>query len=136
MKFLGIPYAEPPVGELRFQPPVGKSPHAGVLPTVRTGNICPQDEHAFHFFNFTDDTDANWSMNEDCLYMNVYVPTKSDGILPEKGSLPVMFWIHSGGWSWGSKMELGRRFGTVLGNDQLHPEPKIDFLAPGALQTG
>lgn len=79
-QFLGIPYAVPPVGSLRWTPPL---PY-GTFPT--------QPFHATHFGNFCPQPSGNTVVgNEDCLYLNVYAP-------PLGGSnLPVMFWIHGGG---------------------------------------
>nr|AHJ81321.1 carboxylesterase [Locusta migratoria] len=60
--FRGIPYAEPPLGELRFQAPVPKSPWKGVRKALFFGNICPQRKGSIPIGN------------EDCLYLNVFSP--------------------------------------------------------------
>ncbi|XP_049825070.1 juvenile hormone esterase-like [Aethina tumida] len=74
LSFKGIPYAEPPVGNLRFEPPVAKSPWTDPLNATDYGSSCIQE---------------NGSGNEDCLYLNVFTP-KLDG------NLPVMVWIYGG----------------------------------------
>jgi para-nitrobenzyl esterase len=82
--FKGIPYAAPPVGELRWKPPVAPQSWTGVRAAVEFGFACPQP--AF----------APWVLpkqNEDCLTLNVWTPAKKAG-----QKLPVMVWIHGGGF--------------------------------------
>jgi para-nitrobenzyl esterase len=87
--YLGIPYAEPPVGELRWRPPVAARPWQTVLPATKFGKRCMQ-------FVRGENHDAE---SEDCLFLNVYVPrnTRRDppGIFKQP-LLPVMVWIHGG----------------------------------------
>nr|AHJ81322.1 carboxylesterase [Locusta migratoria] len=82
--FEGIPYAEPPVDDLRFQPPVSKEPWSGVRDALQPGSSCPQ-----YVNNVV-------SGDEDCLFLNVYSPS-----LPGPNDGPdslkaVMVWIHGG----------------------------------------
>jgi len=83
--FLGIPFAAPPVGELRWQPPQPPEAWAGELDATSWPPPCPQKD---------DETVVGV---EDCLYLNVWAP---EGAVP--GSLPVMFFIHGGGNAQGS----------------------------------
>jgi para-nitrobenzyl esterase len=79
--FLGIPYAAPPVGNLRFQPPQAPANHLGtVLNATKAGSSCPQVANPF----------GTASTNENCLFLNVYTPN------PTGVNLPVMIWIHGG----------------------------------------
>ncbi len=78
--FLGIPYAAPPVGNLRFRPPQPHTAWSGILNTTKPGSSCPQVATPF----------GTASVNEDCLFLNVYTPN------PVKTNLPVMVWIHGG----------------------------------------
>ncbi len=87
--FLGIPYAAPPVGERRWQPPVAPEPWAEPRATTKYGPACPQ--HADEFFGVPPE------QSEDCLTLNVWTPGKRDD---EK--LPVMVWIHGGGFIQGA----------------------------------
>lgn len=85
--FLGIPYAEPPVGELRWRPPQPRAPWTEPLDATRFGPQCP----------------APTATNEDCLFLNVYVPTKALRAAQNGGRrYPVMLWIHGGAYFLGS----------------------------------
>jgi para-nitrobenzyl esterase len=81
-EFLGIPYAAPPVGPLRWRPPQPAAHWTGVRPATRFGPHCPQTGGPFGLA----------SMSENCLFLNVYAPAGSR----RGGSLPVMVWIHGG----------------------------------------
>jgi para-nitrobenzyl esterase len=91
-KFLGIPYAAPPVGDLRWRPPEPAVRWGGPLDASRYGNHCPQPASPF----------GQASTTEDCLYLNVYTPNrkfpqgKGKGKGLAKKRLPVMVWIHGG----------------------------------------
>jgi para-nitrobenzyl esterase len=86
--FLGIPYAEPPVGPLRWKAPQKAAPWTGVLDASHFGNRCAQNA------NPTLQTAA--SADEDCLYLNVWTPDTT------AAKLPVMVWFHGGGNTGGS----------------------------------
>ena len=86
--FKAIPYAKPPVGELRWRPPVKLEKWEGVYKTDQYAKMPPQQQGR--------QTDASrWS--EDCLYINVMTPAKS-----KDDKLPVMVWIHGGGFITGN----------------------------------
>ena len=93
--FKGIPYAEPPVGPLRFKDPVPKKPWKQPLNATEFGPECPQ--------RFP--TEFPISGEEDCLTLNVYTPRipNNNGKAPPKSSLlPVMVFIHGGGFIFGA----------------------------------
>ena len=104
--FRGIPYAEPPVGDLRWRAPQPKLPWADKRPALEFGPACVSQRSALRTDQVRD---------EDCLYLNVW--TRSAGT---DQSLPVMVWIHGGAFSLGSghnEMYDGTRFaesGVVL----------------------
>ncbi|MFC4906631.1 carboxylesterase/lipase family protein [Actinomadura gamaensis] len=80
-EFLGIPYAAPPVGALRWRPPAPAPHWRGVRQATAFAPHCAQAETPF----------GSASTSEDCLYLNVYAPAR-----PRPGRLPVMVWIHGG----------------------------------------
>ncbi len=86
-RFLGIPFAAPPVGNLRWRPPQPVAPWAGVLQATQLSEPCAQEAGLT-----TPASDI-----EDCLYLNVWAPDPA----PSE-PLPVMFWIHGGGNTSGS----------------------------------
>jgi para-nitrobenzyl esterase len=89
-EYLGIPYARPPVGDLRWRPPQPAQRWRTPLDASQFANHCPQNGSPF----------GRGSTSEDCLYLNVYAPRYGNGRGHAKG-LPVMFWIHGGGFTVG-----------------------------------
>jgi para-nitrobenzyl esterase len=91
--FLGIPYAAPPVGDLRWKAPQPPAAWKGARDATLYGARCMQASGTFPDMAFQDA-----GPSEDCLYLNVFAPAHA-----KRGSkLPVMFWIHGGGYSGGS----------------------------------
>ncbi|HUT54656.1 MAG TPA: carboxylesterase family protein [bacterium] len=88
--WLGVPYAAPPVGELRWKAPAPAPAWTGVRDAVKYGDRCLQKGTMAAV-----DMGSGVSMSEDCLYLNVWRPKKS-------GSFPVMLFIHGGGYTGGS----------------------------------
>ena len=92
--FLGVPYASPPVGMLRWRPPRPARKWAGVREAIRAGARCIQ--HA----PYGELEPDNPSTSEDCLYLNVWTPDASPHAM-----LPVIFWLHGGEFWAGSGTE-------------------------------
>lgn len=90
--FKGIPYAKPPVGELRWRAPQPIEPWTGVRAAESFGKICPQMPRP----GGLGPTVTLDDMSEDCLTINVFRPAGA------KKTLPVMVWIHGGGLTAGS----------------------------------
>ena len=83
--FLGIPFAQAPEGHMRWRPPVAVEPWTDALHANDYRSICPQGR-------------AQLPQGEDCLYLNVWTPIDRTGDEP----LPVMVWIHGGGFRAGN----------------------------------
>jgi len=84
--WLGIPYAAPPVGDLRWRAPQAVLPWTGVRPATSFAKACRQTA-----------TWITFPESEDCLYLNVWAPAA-----PKGKELPVMVWIHGGGYYGGT----------------------------------
>lgn len=109
LSFRGIPYAAPPIGELRWQPAQPHTPWQGVLKTQSFGHDCMQEPMR------GDAATSRAGFSEDCLYLNLWRPAQKQPHL-----LPVMVWIYGGGFvNGGSSPQIysGRNFakhGTLL----------------------
>ncbi|XP_017718750.1 PREDICTED: liver carboxylesterase 1-like [Rhinopithecus bieti] len=94
--FLGIPFAKPPLGPLRFTPPQPAEPWSFVKNATSYPPMCSQDAMAGQVLSelFTNRKEnIPLKVSEDCLYLNIYTPAD----LTKKNRLPVMVWIHGGG---------------------------------------
>lgn len=90
-EFLGIPYAAPPVGDLRWRPPQPAAPWIAPLDASQFGNHCPQVATPFGVLSST----------EDCLFLNVYTPADAFTLHP------VMVYIHGGAFQTGESDDYG-----------------------------
>lgn len=97
--FKGIPYAEPPLGDLRFRPPRKPRPWTGVRDATGYGNMAVQ---SLNVFALPDDLlrlftlAGKQKLDEDCLYLNVWTSGR------EGSERPVLFWCHGGAFITGS----------------------------------
>ena len=96
--YLGVPFAAPPVGALRWRAPQAVVPWTGVKPATSYSAACAQT--------------AVWVANpksEDCLYLNIWAPEKA-------AKLPVIVWIHGGGYYGGTAAQGGFDGGNLAGH--------------------
>ncbi|XP_036410356.1 neuroligin-1-like isoform X1 [Megalops cyprinoides] len=111
IQFLGVPYAAPPIGDRRFQPPEPPSSWSGTRNATHFAPVCPQTIQEGRLPEvmlpvwFTNSIEIVSSyvqdQSEDCLYLNIYVPTEDD--IRESGSpKPVMVFIHGGSYMEGT----------------------------------
>ena len=99
--FKGIPFAEPPIGSLRWKPPVPKSRLQGTFDASSFGAACHQPASKLNHIY----ANEQWPMSEDCLSLNIWTPAKAK-------KAPVFVWIYGGAlWSGTSRDPLydGRR---------------------------
>ena len=109
-KFLGIPYAEPPIDELRWAPTSPVKSWSGIKSTDTNSKICYQPKQTTEFYNRGPKIE---DMSEDCLTLNVWTRAKNSD---EK--LPVMVWFHGGALVWGSGNDYSgeelTKYGVIL----------------------
>lgn len=96
-RFLGIPYAAAPVGDLRFRPPCPREPWAEDRDATSFGPTAPYRLKPFPALDLTPLVGSGWSPGDDYLNLNVWTPAERSG-----ASLPVMVFIHGGAWVGGT----------------------------------
>jgi para-nitrobenzyl esterase len=101
MAWYGIPYAAPPVGDLRWRAPRSPANWTNGFEALDFSHRCTQFTSSLEL----DVEEGQIAGSEDCLYLNVWAPST-----PAERPLPVMFWIHGGAnvWGWSGQYELGR----------------------------
>jgi para-nitrobenzyl esterase len=135
--WLGLPFARPPVGPLRWRAPRPPEAHAGVREALRFGPACPQFASALAGGG----RDGEVVGSEDCLTLAVWAPPFAPDEVPGAGHrLPVMVWIHGGGNSLGTtafydggRLATEQRVLVVALQYRLGP---LGWLAQRALRDG
>ena len=94
--FLGLAYAQPPVGALRWQPPQPIPPGSQTIDATKFAPHCAQPASPFGVA----------SASEDCLYLNVYTPISPRGVETAGAGYPVMVWFHGGGLLYGESEDF------------------------------
>lgn len=108
--FLGIPFAAPPIGTLRWQPPEPPADWTGIREALLYANSCVQSKNPFSDLSAT---------SEDCLYLNVWRPTTP----PPDGGFPVMLFFYGGSW------EIGSAMFPLYGGERLSSHGVISIAA-------
>lgn len=101
--YKGIPYAKPPVGELRWHAPVPMDPWDGTWDATKFRNRCAQpgeEPGSFYYKEFFANEEFVPPMSEDCLYLNIWKPKEV------KEPCPVAIWYHGGGYVAGHSTEI------------------------------
>jgi para-nitrobenzyl esterase len=126
--YLGIPFAAPPVGDLRWRPPQPAARWEGVRPADKFGMSCMQNQ-AGSRLPWTEEFMTQGPIGEDCLFLNVWTAAKN-----RNARLPVMFWIYGGAFNEGSSSvavydgaELARK-GVIVVSVNYRVGP-LGFLA-------
>ncbi|KAK0072188.1 hypothetical protein PV326_000320, partial [Microctonus aethiopoides] len=105
--FEGVPYAQVPIGALRFQPPEPVTPWQGTISATRPQSNCLQYNH------LPQNPPERVEGSEDCLYLNIYKPLKKE----MKKLLPVIFYIHGGAFQFGTAFHTGVHY--IMDRDLL-----------------
>jgi cholinesterase len=118
VRFFGnIPYAEPPVGSLRFRPPVSVKPRSGIVNGTWFGPSCIQynsgAKTVYSEFLTGFLLSPGQTTSEDCLTLNIWAPKSSN----ESNKLPVLIWIHGGGFTSGGSASQ-YKYGNRIARDQ------------------
>lgn len=118
--FRGIRYAEPPIDNLRFQPPVAKTFWNETFDATEEGPACPQP--------------TDWEVSEDCLRLNVYtseIPRDDNYKLK-----PVFVWIHAGGFNGGSSISVAAGGHYLLDREVVLVTMNYRLASLGFMSTG
>ncbi|XP_019361108.1 PREDICTED: fatty acyl-CoA hydrolase precursor, medium chain-like [Gavialis gangeticus] len=132
--FLGIPFAKPPIGPLRFSPPQRPKPWQGVRDATSYPPMCLQDKETGQLLSDTltnRKEKVSLQMSEDCLYLNVYVPADSK----KQKKLPVLVWLPGGGLVLGAASTYD---GSALAafENVMFVTPQYRLGVPGFFTTG
>ncbi|MEU5161832.1 carboxylesterase family protein [Streptomyces sp. NPDC020875] len=126
LRYRGIPYAAPPVGDRRWAPPERPAPWTGIREAAKSGAACAQDPAGFF---------AVADSSEDCLYLDIAAPRTG-----RSGKKPVMVWIHGGGLQTGSGSQYDLAplvtGGDVIGITINYRLGALGFLNDPALGPG
>jgi para-nitrobenzyl esterase len=120
--FQGIPFAKPPIGKLRFMPPVPADGWSGVKDASKRGDICAQIS-----------MEGKLMGSEDCLTLNVWTPALPTATSCKK--LPVLFWLYGGADMWGGAADgqsIANAENAILVSFNYRVGP-LGFLAHPAL---
>lgn len=110
--FLGVPYAQPPVGDLRFRNP---------RPLTSSWNDFRRADTYSPACVGYGPSQAGYDLSEDCLYLNIIRPAG----VSAGADLPVVVWIHGGGWVQGSGVDLRYNMSFIVQQSQEQGQPVV-----------
>ncbi|XP_054164718.1 carboxylesterase 1C-like [Oppia nitens] len=113
-QYLGVPYAEPPVGNLRFQRPQELNESKILRDVTELAPTCIQMRHLPQLINPLLNVDEEHKTSEDCLYLNIYVPKQLS--TAKHTSLPIMVWLPGEGYDFADARQFDGSFLASLGN--------------------
>ncbi|CAG2109999.1 unnamed protein product, partial [Medioppia subpectinata] len=107
-QYLGVPYASPPVGKLRFQRPQPLNETNELRMATEFAPTCVQMRHLPQLINPLLNVDEEHKTSEDCLYLNIYVPKQLSNT--KQSSLPVMVWLPGEGYDFADARQFDGSF--------------------------
>jgi len=138
-KYLGIPFAEPPVGNLRFRLPVGRNTYSGTVDATKYGPSCVQQKVGLPILTGLAKEAVDFIVNgafgtifpdsEDCLTLNIVKPQTATAT----SKLPVVVWIYGGGFELGSSSMYDG--GAIVARSIKNKEPVL-FVSMNYRVTG
>ncbi|XP_011306600.1 venom carboxylesterase-6 [Fopius arisanus] len=123
--FEGIPYAKPPVGNLRFEPPNDNGPWEDTLLATSPKSGCVAYTHELG------NPSGRITGEEDCLYLNIYTPFNQT---KKESKLPVLFWIHGGAFQFGQGSHEGPLY--IMNRDLVFVTINYRLNILGFMSTG
>lgn len=107
-QFLGVPFAEPPIGDLRFAPPQSKKPNGTAINAFALPDSCMQQFNSNSSTIYTEYENGfliSGGDSEDCLYLSIWAP-RLESISSQQRPLPVLLYIPGGGFTSGGQASL------------------------------
>lgn len=107
-QFLGVPFAEPPIGDLRFVPPQSKKPNGTTIKALALPDSCMQQVNSNSSTIYTTYENGfliSGGSSEDCLYLSIWAP-RLENIRSQQRPLPVLLYIPGGGFTSGGQASL------------------------------
>uniref|UniRef100_T1J2W1 Carboxylesterase type B domain-containing protein n=1 Tax=Strigamia maritima TaxID=126957 RepID=T1J2W1_STRMM len=135
-QFLGVPYAKPPVNNLRFKPPLSYRSRKHVE-TSTYAPSCMQPPHLeAAMYPQINGNESEFANSEDCLYLNIYLPTPTMTKTQKKDKLAILFWVPGEGYNYASSRQFDgsmlASFGQVMVVTINYRVSAFGFLTTGS----
>lgn len=110
-RFLGVPYAMPPLGSNRFEKPIPVTNQTdSIVYAQQSMPMCVQMRHMWKTISPLLDVDRNHNISEDCLYLNIYIPANA-----KQSNLPVMVWLPGEGFDFADARQFNGAYLASMG---------------------